>query len=105
MTQEIGIRDALLANKHPHLVCLTPTIKTKSALLKSFLLEGLPCQGSSFLLSNGTKVTLAHIGASIPSEAYHLVYHNWELKSPTKEIKQRVLQWEKKAVQVINIFE
>jgi len=99
-------RNIILNNTHSHLVCLTPNPEDKTELLKSFSLGGIDLQGASFQLPNGTKVTIANLEGDIPSDEFHLAYHNWQPKKPfTPTQKNRIAEWEKKAKQIINLFE
>lgn len=100
------IKKIILNNQHSHLVCLTPITENKRELLQSLLLSGLSCQGSSFKLENGTRVTVASIDSEIPPEGFHLAYYNWTAKKGiTIKQKNRIKEWEKQAGQIVNLFE
>lgn len=100
------MKNILMKNTHPHLVCLTPQPNNKKDLLRLFALSGIDLQGSSFRLENGTKITIANIESEIPTDDFHLAYYNWLTKKGiTQTQKSRAREWEKKASQIVNLFE
>jgi len=106
MTYAIDMKNILLENLYPHLVVLTPEPQHKSDLLKAISLAGVPCQGASFKLENGTRVTIANIESEIPTGEYHLAYHNWQMKKGfSKSQLVQVKKWEKNSKQIVNLFE
>ena len=97
-------KKALLSNRHPHLVCLSNSKSSVQSLLSAISqTDTLSVQGNSFLLENGTKITVATVESPIPNSDFVLTHFSWASKT-TPEQRKRVLLWEKKAKSLLNIF-